>query len=99
MVALPSRLLASALQLCLWASVWTQVTCNPVPDAPLPQRYGFVTFRAFEPLDLFGPLQVLAMLVKLHRVDVSIIAESMDPATTQPLMAAMNPTNSSVVRF
>ncbi|KAL8409808.1 hypothetical protein RB594_008049 [Gaeumannomyces avenae] len=96
MVVFRSGLLVSALQICLWAIVSKEVACSYAGNTTLPQRYGFVAFRAFESLDLFGPLQVLAMLAKLHRIDVSIIAESMELVTTEPVMAAMNPTNSSI---
>jgi hypothetical protein len=63
-----------------------------------PVKYGMILFQAFEPLDVFGPIQALYMLSRIRRLELALIAETMNVVTTQPVVAAMNPMNSSVVR-
>lgn len=55
-----------------------------------------VLFRAFDLLDVYGPLEVLQSTSSYHKIDVALISETMDTVVTQPLMATMNPMNSSV---
>lgn len=65
-----------------------------VPNPPT--KYGLVLFPAFEMLDVFGPLEVLSWAARLHeKLDLYLLAESLDPVTTQPQSAAMNTFNSS----
>jgi hypothetical protein len=54
-------------------------------------------FRSFEPLDVFGPLEALYMLSRLHHLELFLISETMDAVTTRPVTAAMNPLNSTMV--
>ncbi|KAK4097134.1 DJ-1/PfpI family protein [Parathielavia hyrcaniae] len=67
---------------------------HDVTDPPV--KFGMVLFRAFEPLDVFGPIQALFMLSRIRRLELSLIAETLDVVTTQPVVAAMNPMNSNV---
>ena len=62
-----------------------------------PVKYGMILFRAFEPLDVFGPIQALYMLSRIRHLELALIAETLDVVTTQPVVAAMNPMDSSVV--
>ncbi|KAF6841589.1 DJ-1/PfpI family protein [Colletotrichum plurivorum] len=56
-----------------------------------------IIHRAFEMLDVFGPLDALGLLSRSHQMNLYLIAETMDPVTVQPVAAAMNPKNSSFV--
>lgn len=60
-----------------------------------PSKWGFVLFRAFEPLDIFGPFEALSTLSRNYHIEVSWLAETLDPVTTAPQTAAMNKWNSS----
>lgn len=60
-----------------------------------PNKWGFVLFRSFEPLDLFGPYEALFTLSRTRTIDIYWLAETLDPVTTQPQIASMNPYNSS----
>ncbi len=72
---------------------------KPTPDVTDPPvRYGLVLFRAFEPLDVFGPIQALFMLSRIRHLELALISETLDVVTTEPVVAAMNPMNSTVVR-
>ncbi|KAJ7150067.1 class I glutamine amidotransferase-like protein [Mycena crocata] len=73
-----------------------QVTTN-VPSHPesLPVSYGVVLFPAFQALDVFGPLDALNMLSGKFPLNLSIIAASLDPVSTMPRTAALNPLNSN----
>lgn len=64
------------------------------PSSP-PNKWGFVLYRAFEPLDVFGPYEALFTLARTHRIDISWLAETLEPVSTGPQLAAMNPMNSS----
>lgn len=50
----------------------------------------------FDLLDVHGPIEILQFLGGLYKIDISLIAETMDPVTSEPSMASMNPFNSSV---
>ena len=56
-------------------------------------------FRSFEPLDVFGPLEALYILSRLHHLELFLISETMDDVTTRPVTAAMNPLNSTMVSW
>ncbi|KAF2878046.1 DJ-1/PfpI family protein [Massariosphaeria phaeospora] len=73
------------------------VTQRPAHDSPsLPRRIGVLLFPAFELLDVFGPLEIISVLAGTYQLQLSLIAETMDPVSTRPLLAAMNRMNSSV---
>ncbi|KAF9881175.1 dj-1 family protein [Colletotrichum karsti] len=72
----------------------TSTTPSSSPTA-LPKNFGMLVYRAFEMLDVFGPLDVLGMLARLHPMNLYLIGETMDPVTVEPVAAAMNPKNSS----
>jgi transcriptional regulator GlxA family with amidase domain len=61
-----------------------------------PNKWGFVLFRAFEPLDIFGPYEVLSSLAHNYHVDIAWLAETLEPVSTSPQLASMNKFNSSV---
>ncbi|KAL2859928.1 DJ-1/PfpI family protein [Aspergillus lucknowensis] len=68
----------------------------PSPDPVLaPKTFGVLLFRAFEPLDIYGPLEALSLLASETKLDLHFLAETLDPVTTRPLMPSMNPFNSS----
>lgn len=51
-------------------------------------------FRAFDTTDITAPLEILNFIGLLYHTEVALIAETLDPVSTQPL--TMNPMNSSV---
>lgn len=71
---------------------------RPKPNPP-PVKYGMLLFRSFEPLDVFGPLEALYILSRLHHLELFLISETMDDVTTRPVTAAMNPLNSTMVSW
>ncbi|KAH6995214.1 DJ-1/PfpI family protein [Ilyonectria destructans] len=60
-----------------------------------PKNYGIVVFRAFEMLDVFGPLNALGILAKMRQLNLYIISDTLDLVTTEPMTASMNSKNSS----
>lgn len=50
----------------------------------------------FDLLDVHGPIEILQFLSSSYKIDIALIAETMDPVTSEPSMASMNPFNSSV---
>lgn len=50
----------------------------------------------FDLLDVHGPIEILQFLSGFYKIDIALIAETMDPVTSEPSMASMNPLNSSV---
>ena len=58
--------------------------------------FGIVLFRAFDPVDIYGPVDILQLLSKYSKLDVAFISETLNPVTTEPLTAMMNPLNSTV---
>ncbi|KAH7152667.1 DJ-1/PfpI family protein [Dactylonectria macrodidyma] len=78
------------------AAVLTPSTSTSPRKAPeLPKNYGIVVFRAFEMLDVFGPLNALGMLAKTRQLNLYIISDTLDLVSTQPMTASMNSQNSS----
>ncbi|KAI3394949.1 hypothetical protein diail_2056 [Diaporthe ilicicola] len=69
--------------------VWTDqalMTLRPAEhDTPKPVSFGVVVFPAFQPLDLFGPLDVLSLLSRSNRMNLYIIAETLEPVSTKQL--------------
>jgi transcriptional regulator GlxA family with amidase domain len=52
-------------------------------------------FQAYESMDLFGPYEALLTLSRSRRIDIAWLAETLEPVTTAPQLAAMNKMNSS----
>ncbi|KAL4946545.1 hypothetical protein BDV06DRAFT_87184 [Aspergillus oleicola] len=68
---------------------------SPAPISP-PSKYGMLLFRGYEILDVFGPLEVLSWVAQHHdKIDLYMVAETLDPVTTAPQTAAMNAFNAS----
>ncbi|KAK6442554.1 hypothetical protein LTR95_001215 [Oleoguttula sp. CCFEE 5521] len=69
---------------------------NGTPSVlPPPSKFGHILFRGFEPLDINGPVSALATLGRSRHIDLSMIAETLDPVTSAPLLPSMNPLNST----
>lgn len=52
-------------------------------------------FRAFDGQDIFGPLDALQLLAFQRQMNLYLIAETLDPVTSEPASPAMNSKNSS----
>ncbi|KAL2823812.1 DJ-1/PfpI family protein [Aspergillus cavernicola] len=68
---------------------------TPEPSPNPPQTYGILLFRAFELLDVFGPLEALSLLATRTNLTLYLLSETLSPVSTQPLLPAMNPFNST----
>jgi putative intracellular protease/amidase len=51
-------------------------------------------FPAFDTTDVTAPLEILNFIGLIHKTEVALIAETMNPVSTRPI--TMNPMNSSV---
>ncbi|CAN8096000.1 unnamed protein product [Discula destructiva] len=49
---------------------------------PKPVSFGVVVFPGFQALDLFGPLDALNMLSSSHKMNLHILAATLDPVST-----------------
>jgi hypothetical protein len=99
-----SRAMSLSLYLYLFAT-WTSLACAETcirrddtagVENP-PKNFGMLLFPAFEPLDVFGSLDVLYTLSRQRQLNLYLIAETMAPVSVAPLTAAMNTVNSSFV--
>jgi transcriptional regulator GlxA family with amidase domain len=59
-------------------------------------NFGLVLFQGFDPIDVFGPVDVLQFLARMFQLNLYVLAETLDPVSTAPISPSMNPLNSSV---
>ncbi|KAF5338031.1 hypothetical protein D9758_014264 [Tetrapyrgos nigripes] len=64
-------------------------------EGSLPVNFGVVIFPTFQALDVFGPLDALNVLSRSHHIDLSIIAQTLDPVSTKYRDPSVNPLNSN----
>ncbi|THU94895.1 class I glutamine amidotransferase-like protein [Dendrothele bispora CBS 962.96] len=62
---------------------------------PLPSKFGVLVFPAFQALDAFGPLDAFNNLADKHKMDLAIIAKTLEPVSTKYRDPAMNPFGSN----
>ncbi|KAL4912926.1 class I glutamine amidotransferase-like protein [Aspergillus aurantiobrunneus] len=89
-------LAALTIGLLSWPGATAQQDPISASSSSTPTKYGMLLFRGFELLDVFGPLEALSLVA--HRIDtiaLYLLSETLDPVTTQPQTASMNPFNSS----
>ncbi|KAJ4287167.1 hypothetical protein N0V90_012565 [Kalmusia sp. IMI 367209] len=68
----------------------------PSQDATdVPRKFGLLLFRGVDILDVLGPDEVLMQLGRMYRIERALIAETLDPVTSEPLLPFMNALNSS----
>ncbi|WDK09789.1 DJ-1/PfpI family protein [Colletotrichum graminicola] len=60
-----------------------------------PVNIGTIVFPAMDMLDIFGPLDALQLVAKNRHLNLHLVAATLDPVTTAPQAAGMNPFNSS----
>nr|AJD23173.1 DJ-1/PfpI family protein [Onygena corvina] len=65
------------------------------PGDGLPTNFGIVLFPEFQALDVFGPLDALNLLSLGRKLNLSIIAETLDPISTQVRSPEINKFGSS----
>ncbi|KAG6917538.1 hypothetical protein DXG01_002173 [Tephrocybe rancida] len=53
------------------------------PKGPVPVSFGLVVFPGFQALDAFGPIDALNTLSLMFPLNLSIIAETLEPVTTK----------------
>ncbi|AEO61577.1 hypothetical protein MYCTH_2070906 [Thermothelomyces thermophilus ATCC 42464] len=68
---------------------------NGNPSKPSPRRFGFVLPRAFDAVDIFGPIEILQALSRQTHLELALLGRTLEPVTTEPANAAMNKFNSS----
>lgn len=61
----------------------------------VPRSFGFLLFRAIDPLDVMGPNEVLFTMGRFYQINVALISETLDLVTSEPQSASMNKHNSS----
>ncbi|KAL0943931.1 dj-1 family protein [Colletotrichum truncatum] len=76
-------------------STTTSVPAAPSAPASVPKNFGMLIFRAYEMLDVFGPLDALGVLARMYQLNLYLISNTMDPVTVEPTSPAMNSKNSS----
>ncbi|KAK0634702.1 class I glutamine amidotransferase-like protein [Bombardia bombarda] len=66
------------------------------PITPL-LNYGVLLYRAFELMDVFGPLEILQLLTesKQYKQNLFLLSRTLAPVTTEPAYPPMNPLSSS----
>ncbi|KAK4205606.1 class I glutamine amidotransferase-like protein [Triangularia verruculosa] len=68
----------------------------PLPAAPFtppedpPTHYGVLLFRAFELMDIYGPLDILQLLAHNRHLTLSLLSRTLLPVTTEPSSPMMN---------
>jgi transcriptional regulator GlxA family with amidase domain len=72
----------------------TLIACVP-RDQPILRSYGILLYRAFDPLDIFGPLEILQAVSRNYTLQLHLLSRTLSPVLGSPLMPSMNPTNSS----
>lgn len=76
------------------SSLHTSNNHSLTPPA-VPSSFGVLLFPAFEALDVFGPLDALNLFSLQRQLKLSLISQTLDPISTAPRSAAMNPFNST----
>jgi transcriptional regulator GlxA family with amidase domain len=51
-------------------------------DVTIPKKYGVIVFPGFQALDVFGPLDVLNTISGANKINLSIIASTLEPVST-----------------
>jgi len=78
-----------------WKPDYCRNYTAPAKSTTVPRKYGFMLFRAFDMLDVFGTLEVLYQVSWQYKIELYLIAETLEPVTVAPLMPSMNKMNSS----
>jgi hypothetical protein len=66
-------------------------TPSTTPEKPLPSLVGVVVYPGFTVLDVFGPLEVLNQLSLQYYLNLTIIAETLDPVSSNSDPGWFNP--------
>ncbi|VBB77123.1 Putative protein of unknown function [Podospora comata] len=66
----------------------------PIPITPPseepPTHYGVLLIRAFQPLDIYGPLDTLQLLAHNRHLTLTLLSRTLLPVTSEPASAMMN---------
>ncbi|POS69084.1 DJ-1/PfpI family protein [Diaporthe helianthi] len=89
------RGLISLLALADFAITTSALKHRDEAAAPRLKNWGVVLFCAFDGQDIFGPLDALQLLAFQRQMNLYLIAETLDPVTSEPASPAMNSKNSS----
>ncbi|KAM3566164.1 hypothetical protein ARSEF4850_000832 [Beauveria asiatica] len=84
-------------QLSLLAAAVTAASCaqgtNTTKAAP-PRHYGFVLYHSYDLLDVAGSIEPLYLLSSVYGLNLSIVAETMDPVFMRPAPGEQFPARS-----
>lgn len=83
-------LAASATAVKALSNHTSQYPPQPTADDGLPSNFGLLLFPEFQSLDVFGPLDALNLFSLARKLNLSIIAETMDPVSTQVRSSQIN---------
>ncbi|KAJ4474930.1 class I glutamine amidotransferase-like protein [Lentinula aciculospora] len=61
----------------------------------LPVNYGLLVFPTFQALDAFGPMDILNLLSRDYPMNLSIIAQTLEPVSTKHRDPSLNPLRSN----
>ena len=69
------------------------------PSGSLPVKFGVALFPGFQAIDVFGPIDAFNVMSWSHEMNLSILAETLEPVTTltkaakTPFFETVNPTH------
>ncbi|KAG5985759.1 hypothetical protein E4U43_005901, partial [Claviceps pusilla] len=62
----------------------------PCPNTTIPKNWAVVMYNSFDAIDVFGPIDVLFYLSMSEQLNLSFVAETMDPLWMRPTSQAFN---------
>ena len=65
-------------------SRYQNLPAGALPASDVPLRYGIAIFPGFQALDAFGPLDALNTLALNYPLQLSVLAETIEPISTKP---------------
>ncbi|KAK0654557.1 dj-1 family protein, partial [Cercophora samala] len=63
----------------------------PIQPQEPPTHYGVLLIRAFELMDIYGPLDILQLLAHNRHLTLTLLSRTLHPVTTSPSSPQMNP--------
>lgn len=68
---------------------------NPDKDITVPYRFAYILFPGFEALDVFGPLDVLNSLSLTTKINLTLIADTLEPVANGKVSWWTSPVNAT----
>ncbi|KAH7355088.1 class I glutamine amidotransferase-like protein [Rhexocercosporidium sp. MPI-PUGE-AT-0058] len=67
---------------CLLGLATVSVCQSDTSNTTLPYAFGMIVFPGFQALDVFGPLDALNVLAFTTKINLTVIADTLEPVTT-----------------